>query len=80
MINSPESKFEEHCFNNSIRIFLIESCAVLVKPTMTSSLYSQTDVNISKMKKDILKIKTLFFYKDRKRFLRVSTVIEIQRE
>ena len=63
-----------------LQIFLIESCTVLVKPPMTSSVYSQTDVNISKMKKDTLKIKTLFFYKDRKRFLRVSTVIEIQRE
>ena len=43
-------------------IFLIECCAVLAKPPMTSSHYSQTRKYLFKAKKDILKRKTLFFY------------------
>ena len=36
---SPDAKFEEHSFNISRDI--LDCCTVLVKPAMTSSLYSQ---------------------------------------
>ena len=37
---SAGAKFEEHCINMS-RVILIECCAVLVEPPMTSSLLLQ---------------------------------------
>ena len=46
---SPEAKFEEHRLN--LEIFLIECCTVLVKPPMTSSLYSQKRKYLEKEKK-----------------------------
>ena len=47
------------------KIFVIEYCTVLVEPQMTSSLPSfaqYKNVNISKTKKDIPKMKTPFFF------------------
>ena len=59
------AKFEDHCFNISGELLLIQYFIVSVERSMTSSLPTVAyykNVNISNTKKDIPNRKTLFFF------------------